>query len=183
MTRVRLASATVFLLLVSCAKEPAGPSPEERAAKAADALMQRLFARLSEALAAGPAHQALHVCADVAQDITADVAREQGVSIRRTALRVRNPANAPDAYERTWMERATAKGASPGGPHAERVGQELRFLRPVIAAPLCTQCHGPPDQIDPRVRDALRERYPEDRATGFAAGDFRGVISVRVPLP
>lgn len=183
MVRAVLASATALALFASCGREPAGPPPEERAAKAADALMQRLFARLTEALGAGPAHEALSVCADVAQDITAEIAREQGVSIRRTALRVRNPANAPDAYERAWMERATAPGASVGGPHMERVGGELRYLRPVIAAPLCTQCHGPPEQIDPRVREALRERYPEDRATGFAPGDFRGVVSVRVPLP
>jgi hypothetical protein len=32
----------------------------------------------------------------------------------------------------------------------------------------------------PDVRSLLAERYPEDRATGYAAGDFRGMVSVRV---
>jgi hypothetical protein len=33
------------------------------------------------------------------------------------------------------------------------------------------------------VRRALDESYPADPATGFAVGDVRGAISVRVPLP
>ena len=30
--------------------------------------------------------------------------------------------------------------------------------------------------------EALKRRYPDDRATGFFPGDLRGVVSVRVPF-
>jgi hypothetical protein len=35
--------------------------------------------------------------------------------------------------------------------------------------------------MDPAVRTALEETYPEDLATGYEAGDFRGLIRVTVP--
>jgi hypothetical protein len=35
--------------------------------------------------------------------------------------------------------------------------------------------------MDPGVRRVLSERYPEDLATGYEAGDFRGVVRVSIP--
>ena len=57
---------------------------------------------------------------------------------------------------------------------------ELRYLRPILVEPACLLCHGAEEELDPEVRRRLAERYPEDRATGFAEGDLRGAFSVRV---
>jgi hypothetical protein len=43
-------------------------------------------------------------------------------------------------------------------------------------------CHGPEEALQPEVRAALDQRYPEDRATGYAAGDLRGAFWAEVPL-
>ena len=44
----------------------------------------------------------------------------------------------------------------------------------------------PPDgragEIAPEVRPILKQHYPDDQATGFAPGDLRGAISVRVTV-
>ena len=45
----------------------------------------------------------------------------------------------------------------------------------------CLQCHGKVDDLAPEVRDVLAKNYPQDRATGFAAGDLRGWFWVEVP--
>ena len=42
--------------------------------------------------------------------------------------------------------------------------------------PLCTTCHG--TSVDPALLAHIRERYPEDRATGYSVGDFRGLFWV-----
>jgi hypothetical protein len=36
--------------------------------------------------------------------------------------------------------------------------------------------------MDSDVLEYLNENYPNDQATGFVDGEFRGIISVRVPL-
>ncbi|MHC4940881.1 MAG: Tll0287-like domain-containing protein [Planctomycetota bacterium] len=173
-----------LLLIAACAQDPA-PSQEDAtkiAFEASGALMKELVTELTNTIRERDTHEALDVCASVAQEITNRIAKEKGVSMRRTALRYRNPINAPDDYERAWMEKVVASKQVPTNPHVEVVDGELRYLRPIAVAQLCTECHGVAENLDPRVKEALARRYPEDNATGFVPGDFRGVISVRVPL-
>ena len=178
----------LLALVAACGGPPEEAEVEEARAKAADAaakLMGALFTELQAALAQGPPEQAIGVCAERAPAIARRIGEETGLSVRRTALKTRNPANAPDAYERAWLERA-AGGGAPAVDAAEVVrsdgGYELRYMRVVRLAEMCVTCHGAPGRIPPAVKDAIASRYPEDHATGFAPGDLRGVVSVRVPL-
>jgi hypothetical protein len=59
----------------------------------------------------------------------------------------------------------------------------LRYMKPLVALPLCINCHGPKENISADVKTILAEKYPEDRATGFLVGDLRGAISVKIALP
>ena len=183
-----------LVLAVACSREPEpGPDPtpapamtraeaERLAYEASGELMATLLTELTNAVRERHAYGALEVCANVAQSITERIREETGVRMRRTALRYRNPRNAPDDFERAWMEKVAASGAVPTTPYSEVVDGELRYLRPLGVAPICTECHGPRESLDPRVVEALAARYPDDRATGFKPGDFRGAVSVRIPL-
>lgn len=165
----------------------------ERARSATRALVGDLMGELSAALSQGGPPQAVTVCSEVAQEIQARHG-EGGVEVGRTSLRTRNPANRPDAFEHRWLERLEAlHAAGELPPEVARVvpvpgdgdgaAQELRYLKPiVIGSDLCLRCHGPRDGLDPEVRRILDERYPDDEATGYAEGDLRGVVTVRVPL-
>jgi hypothetical protein len=174
----------------------ASPVPDEldaarkKADAAAEALVGELSAKLTEAVAARGAEGAIDFCNKVAQELTAKLGEREGVAIRRTALRLRNKVNAPDPFERAFLERAAAKLAAGGSvsPEAEVQpatggGRELRLLRPIVyRGGICEQCHGSLEGISPGVRARLAERYPEDQATGFKSGELRGAVSVRVPL-
>lgn len=191
-----LAGAAGALLSQSPAPAPAGVPAEvpdaelARARQAADALVARLREVLAAALEKqGPAG-AVDVCAERAQAETGAAAAELGLSVRRVSLRHRNPADAPDAYERATLERLEAEMKTKGLPAevAEVVtpaaggAPELRYLRPVVVAPHCLACHGQPNELAPGVAEILARRFPGDTATGYAAGDLRGAVSVRVPL-
>lgn len=160
---------------------------EARAAEAAQDLVGTLLPELQGAMESGGVAAAIGVCAERAQELTAEVqGRHEGVRIRRTALRVRNPVNAPVDWERAWMEGAVGgereiAPASEVGVDEEGRG-ELRYLQPLVMGELCLKCHGPVEGIDPGVRAVLAERYAEDEAVGFALGELRGVVSVRVGL-
>ncbi len=156
---------------------------------AATALGQGLMKSLLARLETGGPDSALAFCADSAQALTARY-QLAGVDVHRTSLRVRNPSNAPDSVEVRVLEYLA--GLKAMGPlptefvEVRRSGdgtRELRYFRPVMVAAGCLNCHGAVDGIKPSIRAVLAARYPEDKAVGYAEGDLRGVVAVRLALP
>jgi len=162
-------------------EDPAAWIAESRAA--AQALGGALMGELTQALSRSPV-EAIAVCSERAPAIAAEQAAHTGATVGRTAVRLRNPANAPAAWQRTVLEqfeREIAAGADPAALEYAQVVDaggvvERRWMKPIMTAPLCLTCHGA--SLAPEVAAAIRARYPADRATGFAAGDLRGAFYV-----
>lgn len=153
---------------------------------AAEQLRSALIQRLSTALQTQGAAGAIDVCAIDALPLSDSIARAAGagIEVRRTARKVRNPINAPDALETqalAWFEEALGQGQQPGHLLQRETTDTYRYYAPLRIAALCVQCHGPVDELSPDVRQALARRYPTDAATGYAEGDFRGLIRITVP--
>ncbi len=174
----------------------AGEPAEQRVATAltaaraaADGLGGEIRALLVSELRAGGADVAVAACARSAQAKTAAYRSRSGVDIRRVSLRHRNAVNAPDAYERGVLESFDRLPieARPKAEHWQVVTEDgketLRYLRPLVTNAMCLACHGRRETLPEAVKVALAKEYPDDRATGFEAGDVRGAISVRMPLP
>jgi len=146
-------------------------------------LGHELKARLSAALnAAGPV-EAIEVCQLEASAIAVRLSAESGASVGRTSLRVRNPANAPDDWERGVLEEfesRLASGESPATLEAlstpSATSASVRYMKAIITEPLCLTCHG--DTLAPAIAAAIAQRYPDDQATGFAVGTLRGAFTV-----
>lgn len=157
--------------------------------KASQQLVSGLKSALIKAMQNGGPVNAISVCKDTAQKLTAQISKNlgAGISVKRTSLKYRNPANAPDDNERSVLERyEIASDKSENIPPyilqkiATDDGWMYRYYKPLKVMPLCLNCHGSKDQIDPSVQKVLREQYPGDRATGYESGDFRGVVSVTI---
>jgi hypothetical protein len=163
---------------------------EQRAETAAKQLVGTLLGEVQRAMKEGGPASAVRTCAEKAQPLTDKVAAENMVRLRRVTDRPRNPVDAPDDYERAVLRRfqdmADAGTLEAGTLHSEVVTidgrKALRYMKPITIKKPCLACHAPEEQLDAEVRAAIAERYPEDRATGYAAGDLRGAISVTVPF-
>lgn len=188
MQRLRLFLGTLGLLIGVSVGQQASEAPLlERARTAADTLFARLLGRLNEEYQQGGAERGVRVCTQVAQELTREIATEQGVQIRRVSLKNRNPRNAPDPWERQVLQRweRDLKAGKQIGEVAqwrtERGQRVYRYMRPItIAMPLCLECHGDPKTINPEVRRLIRQNYPNDKATGYKLGDLRGAFSVTI---
>ena len=149
----------------------------ERTRSAAMKLGSTLKARLLPTLQKDGPLKALHICADEAQGMTAIVRGETGVAVGRLGTRTRNPANRAPAWAQQWLADAAAEGHSEWSASAairERDGRRLAtFAAPIVIAEPCLACHGQPSEA---VATALAQRYPNDEATGYGAGDLRGVL-------
>lgn len=155
------------------------------------AITQQLGAALKAELGAaiaksGPAG-AIDVCRTRAPEIAATLSRESGATVTRTALRVRNPANAPDDLQRAVLEQFDddLKAGHVEQPleaalEINRGGvKERRYMRAIPTDAMCLTCHG--TSLAPDVAAAIAKQYPADRATGFATGQLRGAFSVVWP--
>lgn len=196
MKRVVAVAAAVAALLVLArphveAGEGAQPAETDVAAARAAVkdLGEKLKGELVAALKAGGPDTALGVCRTAAAPIAETVSNAHGFDVGRTALKVRNPENAPDAFERRVLEAfvaSIADGADPAAlEHVEVVSQngkrEFRYMKAIpTAAEPCLACHGA--DVDPGLKARILELYPTDEATGFEAGELRGAFTVRRAL-
>jgi hypothetical protein len=185
----RWVGATVAIALACTAaaamtvEEQALSKGRMAASALSDTLREKLVASMKDS---GPAG-AMQVCSSQAQALTREVAEKQGVRVGRTSLKVRNPMNAPDAWERQVLSRLQGQAREGKLPDevfeaTEMGGKKVfRYAKPVNIAPVCTGCHGEISQIPEEVRGILKERYPLDQATGYKPGDLRGIVSAVIP--
>ncbi len=147
----------------------------------ASTMQGALKSELLEAISSAGPVAAIGVCQTRAPVIAEQVGNEAGVRVWRTALRVRNPANAPDDDARVVLEgfakRLAAGESADKLEHFERgTDGSARYMKAIVTQPPCEACHG--KAIAEPVRKALAERYPADQAVGFVAGDLRGAVVV-----
>ena len=181
-----MAMAGVMLALmpgVGLAEEPAADLSNARAAIAG--LGESLKSELMSAMASGGPVAAIAVCQTAAPALSTAAGEKGGLTVRRTALKVRNPGNAPDDFERRVLEDFAVKimaGTPPGAlEHSEVVTTDgvrtLRYMKPIMMADQpCSVCHG--SALADDVKEKVSALYPDDQATGFKPGELRGAFSV-----
>lgn len=181
------------ILLAGCASVP---TAEDQAAMAADArkasgaLVQQLGGELRAAIGEKGADGAIGVCKERAPRIAADLSKSSGFKITRVSPKNRNPAGVPDAWEaqaQAALEKRLAAGEKPDTLETWEVvkttqGKVFRYAKALPVQPLCLTCHGDPATIADGVKARLAAEYPFDKATGYAPGMIRGIVSVQRPL-
>jgi len=101
------------------------------------------------------------------------------VTVRRTALRYRNPINKPDSLENAVlmsMSSGIPSSKSPTTVILREAGRKVHYFKPIMMQSMCLSCHGnPKGEIKESTMIRIRELYPDDRAINFREGDLRGV--------
>jgi hypothetical protein len=182
--------APAMLATSARAEGPASNATSLATARAAvKGLGETLKEQLVAAIKAGGAVAAVGVCRTIAPAIAEDTSRTYGVKVGRTSLKARNPANAPDEFERRVLEEFVRKidaGADPASlEHAETVAQGdervFRYMKAIpTAAEPCLTCHG--SSLQPELKAEILRLYPNDQATGFKLGELRGAFTVTQKL-
>lgn len=151
--------------------------------------MQSLKGELQAAMKAGGPVNALDVCHTKAMVITQQHSDAKGWRVARTSLKTRNPANAPDAWERSVLEKFDARQKTGEAPQTleyhevvEQGGRKaFRWMKAIPTAEVCLKCHGG-DSVAPAVEAKLKQLYPTDQARGYAVGDIRGAFTITQPI-
>lgn len=142
------------------------------------ALMSKLIPEVQQN---GPS-QAIKYCSIQAIPTTDSISKQEKVTISRVSHRNRNPNNIASAAESELINRYISQinAGSTLSPTLKANGSQTIFYSPiVIAMPTCLKCHGKLGQdLQPDVQETLQKLYLNDKATGFAQGELRGLFKI-----
>jgi hypothetical protein len=192
MTHCRALLAAMFTMSLVWGTGAAQADDVSARAQASRAAIKELASRLKgelvQAIKAGGSESAISVCKVAAPSIASDISEKNGWRVGRTALRLRNPGNAPDEWERKVLERFSEQLEQEADPekleHFEVVEENevsnFRFMKAIPLAKPCLTCHGP--AVEPSLYEEIKKLYPSDQAVGFELGSLRGAFSVSQPM-
>lgn len=164
-------------LLTDCRKPSSAAPDHEEATRDAQAALAPFRASLKGALERAMAQSpeaAVDVCATQASELARTHARP-GVTVGRSAVKLRNQVNAPRPWLVPVMDRLAK---APTGTDAHELvalgGGRQGYAEAIWTGPMCLTCHG--EAIAPSLAAKLDARYPKDEARGFRGGELRGVF-------
>lgn len=132
---------------------------------------------------------AIKVCKQVAPAIAQKYSEEKGWDVGRTSLKLRNPQNAPDEWEKMVLQKFEARKAAGEDPKKmefyeivkEGGKKTFRYMKAIPTAEKpCLVCHG--TNLKAPIAKVLDEQYPNDKARGYKAGDIRGAFTITQPM-
>lgn len=127
----------------------------------------------------GELDSAMNICSEYAASIIKLQNEAHGWDVRRTALRPRNVANAPEDIDIEIMneiEKRIQTGEIIGPGSRLMDDNSVKVFQPIIAENFCLPCHGVIDRdIKREIYTKISEKYPDDAATGYNTGDLMGI--------
>jgi hypothetical protein len=154
--------------------EPAATDPVALGAELLGPFKMQLKAALVKGMEAGPT-EAISACRLEAPGLAAALSTG-GVRMGRSSHKLRNPDNTAPEWLVPILD-AYASGEAELAPQlAELAGGRHGYAEPIKVQAMCLTCHG--ETLHSDVAARVAELYPDDQATGFADGDFRGVFWV-----
>ena len=143
------------------------------------AIVQKvLLANVMQAMKSGGPGYAVSFCNEQAMPLTDSLAKAHNCLIQRVSDKYRNPANKLTAQDQEiWTKIASA--ATANTLSGSENGQVV-FYKPIkIAMPACLACHGTAGkEMDPKTFEIIKQKYPDDLATGYKEGDLRGLWKI-----
>ena len=154
---------------------------QELGNKIAQTVGKDLTTQLTQKLSEGGLEHALTFCNENAILITENIARNYHADVQRISHKNRNPINraTPEdlAIINDYIEDVKKKKELE--PIVDGKDNFVKYYAPILTQEKCLTCHGTVGKEVHKQTDSLiKNLYPADLATGFHAGDLRGVWKV-----
>ncbi|WP_053975572.1 c-type heme family protein [Mangrovimonas xylaniphaga] len=129
---------------------------------------------------------ALEFCNERAIVLTDSMSTELHAIVKRVSDKNRNPNNLANAKELDYIAVAKQDIAATGEASPKMVEDNGKLIGyyPIMTNQMCLQCHGTPNKdITPETIMTLKEKYPQDLATGYGIDELRGIWVIEMDKP
>ena len=144
--------------------------------------MGSLKTELMKAVKEGGFESAIGACQIKAPQVADSYSREAW-SIKRVTEKPRNVLNKADLHEQEVLG-LFADSLKNLRFHDEWTDPQNQtgytYYQPIEMGALCLYCHGRSSSIDEKVTLAIQDKYPDDKAVDYMAGDLRGMFVVHI---
>ena len=151
---------------------------EETGLRFANSTQAVLGKNLMKAINEKGAEGALAFCNEKAYPLTDSMAQVLKVSIKRVSDKPRNKnnlANGNEAAHIKAFKETLSKGEQPK-PVVMEINGKMVGHYAIITNKMCLQCHGTINkEILPQTYSRINTLYPDDKATGYAENQVRGL--------
>lgn len=147
-----------------------------KAREASTLLIKKLGSNLKNKIKESGEIEALDFCHENAIPLTEDVSKKfKGLKVSRKSHRPRRESNLmPEKYVDFFLDK---KGESKRDEFKTVNSDGKRiYMKSLTMMPLCLKCHG--SNINSSLLEAIKKKYPNDKAVGYQLGHFRGVIYI-----
>jgi Protein of unknown function (DUF3365) len=183
----KIAFFTILVIMAAACNHSTANKNKQQADEAAgymkqgDSIVKITFDTLRNTLlktiAAKGHAEAVKFCNVQALPITGMYASE-GITVSRVSDKNRNPGNALQELDKTEWQKYLALAAKKDSLKAVVVfsNQQAHYYKPILMQPMCLSCHGTPEkEIAKELLPVIDSLYPADKATGYKAGELRGM--------
>ena len=125
--------------------------------------------------------EALAFCNEKAYPLTDSMSVVHHAIIKRVSDKPRNQNNLANTKELTYINsfKNDIKNSKEPEPIVDVLDNKVHVYYPITTNAMCLQCHGKPDQdIKKPTVSKLASLYPQDKATGYAVNEVRGIWSI-----
>ena len=151
-------------------------------------LASQLKSKLISSMQEGGPVEAIDICNTEAITISSVLSEKYNGKVGRTSLKLRNPLNEPDEWERSVLfEFEDKKQAGEDVTQLETYevikdenGNWFRYMKAIPTGDVCLMCHG--EHIAPDVEEKIKSLYPNDLATGYEKGELRGAFTIKLAM-
>ncbi len=191
MYRLLITALVLFALGCSASEKPENTKQEtptnaiqaemqDAAQMLVSGFMKDLKSELMSAMKKGGPVNAISACQIKAPEIAAGFSAKQW-SIKRVTEKPRNQLNKADTHQQEILAlfadtlkqlKFFDEWANPDN----KIG--YTYYQPIKIGKFCLKCHGDSKKVGEKVTLALKDKYPDDQATGYKSGDLRGMFVV-----
>ena len=140
-----------------------------------------LLSNVSKAMQQGGSLYAVEFCNLQASGLVDSLNTEFNCEISRVTDKNRNPENRLETKtdKQMWTYFSNIQQNEELHDTLIQNKEIITYYKPILTAmPACLQCHGPVQDIDPETYKKIETLYPEDKATGYALNELRGMWKI-----
>ena len=172
-----------ILMLISVLSSSVYADFQKEAPLLAQDLKANLLQELTHQVQTNGVEAAIPFCHTNVKSLAKNSAKEriEKYNFGRTSHKIRNEQNLPKDWMKPLLDKYQGTTFNKDKTHEYKIFGTLPdgkkyYAEPLFVGAQCLSCHG--ENVTKTVKDKINVFYPNDRATGFKAQEFRGFIWV-----